>query len=190
MTSLVASASFNYEILGAFAECDLVAVVGKYSQTGVIVDMFRIKENKIIEHWDSDSNQAARDFISINDSGDHNGPLKLELINELYTLGLFTNSSDIINTYFDARARVYRSGESSYSAFSRLLSTSKIRYSKIHHTIADSKENTVFVLAEGTLDGKPYAFYDFYRLLSTKIDEHWDSRRAVPTSTASGLPIF
>ena len=59
MTSLVTSASFKYEILGTFAECDLVAVVGKYSQTGIIVDMFRLRDNKIMEHWDSDANTAA-----------------------------------------------------------------------------------------------------------------------------------
>jgi predicted SnoaL-like aldol condensation-catalyzing enzyme len=190
MSSLVTSASFKYEILGSFAECDLVAVVGKYSQSGVIVDMFRVKDNKIIEHWDSDSNQAAPDFNAPTSTfGDHNGARKLEVINELYTLGLFTNSPSIIDTFFDPKASTHR-GTYGQSGFSEYLTKNKIRYSKIHHMISDSEFNTVFVMAEGTINGKGYAFYDFYRMSLESIEEHWDSRRSIPTSTASGLPIF
>ncbi|MEY4589241.1 MAG: hypothetical protein RL497_1317 [Pseudomonadota bacterium] len=190
MSSFVTSSSFKYEILGAFAECDLVAVVGKYSQTGVIVDMFRVKDNKIMEHWDSDSNQAAPDFNAPTSTfGDHNGARKLEVINELYTLGLFTNSPAIIDTFFDPKALIHR-GTFGRSEFSNYLTKNKIRYSKIHHIISDSQFNTVFVMAEGTLNGKAYAFFDFYRLSTDLVEEHWDTRRAVPTSTASGLPIF
>jgi predicted SnoaL-like aldol condensation-catalyzing enzyme len=189
MTSLVTSASFKYEILGTFAECDLVAVVGKYSQTGIIVDMFRLRDNKIMEHWDSDTNQAAPGSMSIVDSGNHNGAQKLAIINELYTRGLFTNSTEVIDSFFDPIVQVHRGGFG-ISEFSSYLSKSKIRYNKIHHMISDSRENTVMVLAEGTLNGKAYAFFDFYRISLNTIEEHWDSRRAVPTSTASGLPIF
>ena len=45
-------------------------------------------------------------------------------------------------------------------------------------------------LSEGTREGTPYGFYDLFRLENGKIAEHWDSRRVVPNSTASGLGIF
>lgn len=189
MTSLVTSASFKYEILGVFGECDLVAVIGKYSQTGTIVDMFRLKDNKIMEHWDSDTNQAAPGSVSIVDSGNHNGAQKLAIINDFYTRGLFANSSEIIDSFFDPIAQVHRGGFGT-TEFSSYLSRNKIRYNKIHQIISDSRENTVMVLAEGTLNGKAYAFFDFYRISLETIEEHWDARRPVPTSTASGLSIF
>src|SRR5690606_31710187 len=59
MSSFVPSPSFSYERLRTFAECDLVVVQGNYSQTGIIFDMFRVQNGKIMEHWDSDSGQAS-----------------------------------------------------------------------------------------------------------------------------------
>lgn len=70
----------------------------------------------------------------------------------------------------------------------RPASAEKVVYAKVHHVIADG--NFVLALSEGTLDGKPYGFHDLFRLAEGKLAEHWDSRRAVPASTASGLGIF
>ncbi|AUX43401.1 uncharacterized protein SOCE26_048490 [Sorangium cellulosum] len=53
MRGIVSSSSFSYQRLRTFAECDLVVVQGRYSGTGVIFDMFRVKDEKIMEHWDS-----------------------------------------------------------------------------------------------------------------------------------------
>jgi predicted SnoaL-like aldol condensation-catalyzing enzyme len=58
----------------------------------------------------------------------------------------------------------------------------------VHHVIADG--NLVFTLSEGKLGGSAYAFYDLFRVEAGAIVEHWDSRRKVPASTASGLGIF
>lgn len=203
MTSAVSATSFKYEIIGVFGECDLVAVIGKYSQTGVIVDMFRLKDNKIMEHWDSDSNQAATSLLTASAiSRTHTtltGPLNLETITDLFTLGLIPNQSEIIDSFFDPRAYINRTKATGFREFSNYLNSSNIRYKKIHHIIAEPMGDVVFVLSEGTLDGKAYAFYDFFRVyqhafsdgsVEVYIGEHWDSRRPVPTSTASGLPIF
>lgn len=59
MRGIVSSGSSSYQRLRTFGECDLVVVQGRYSQTGVIFDMFRVKDDRIMEHWDSDSNQAS-----------------------------------------------------------------------------------------------------------------------------------
>jgi len=48
----------------------------------------------------------------------------------------------------------------------------------------------VFTLSEGKLGSAGYGFYDLFRLEAGAIVEHWDSRRAIPASTASGLGIF
>jgi predicted SnoaL-like aldol condensation-catalyzing enzyme len=169
MSGLVTSASFKYERLRSLAECDLVVVQGRYSGTGVIFDMFRMKDGKLMEHWDSDSNQAS--------SAD--GPT--EITNPEQTAA---NRAVVL---------AYLSGGGSDQPAAgyvdhRAASAAKISYAKVHHLIADG--NFVFALSEGTLDGKPYGFYDLFRLADGKLAEHWDSRRAVPASTASGLGIF
>ncbi|WP_437897922.1 nuclear transport factor 2 family protein [Sorangium sp. So ce124] len=63
-----------------------------------------------------------------------------------------------------------------------------ISYVKVHHLIADG--NFVFTLSEGKRNNAAYGFYDLFRVEGGDIVEHWDSRRSVPNSTMSGLPIF
>src|SRR5688572_1240618 len=55
MSSFVPSPTFSYERVRTLADCDLVVVQGEYSGQGVIFDMFRVGDGRIIEHWDSDS---------------------------------------------------------------------------------------------------------------------------------------
>jgi predicted SnoaL-like aldol condensation-catalyzing enzyme len=74
------------------------------------------------------------------------------------------------------------------AAFLDYVTKDSISYTKVHHVIADG--NFVFTLSEGKLGSKSYGFYDLFRLEAGAIVEHWDSRRSVPASTASGLPIF
>jgi predicted SnoaL-like aldol condensation-catalyzing enzyme len=73
-------------------------------------------------------------------------------------------------------------------AFASYLSRENVAYSKVHHRIADG--NYVFALSEGTRGTTRVAFYDLFRVQGGKFVEHWDSRRSVPSSTASGLGIF
>lgn len=188
MSSLVTSASFKYEILGTFAECDLVAVVGKYSQTGIIVDMFRLKDNKIMEHWDSDTNSSAWDtkFEIATKKPTHQ---LRETIEALYTQALLPYVPEIVDDYFYARHIINNGASPSLATY---LETNKIRHQKIYHLIADG--NFVFVLAQASINDKPYALYEIYKMPFGENDfditEYWSTRRAVPTSTASGLPIF
>lgn len=169
MSGLVTSASFKYERLRTLAECELVVVQGRYSSSGVIFDMFRLKDGKLMEHWDSDANQAS----SADGPTEITHPEQAGASRSVVLTHLSGGSSDLLASgYVDHRA----------------LSAAKIEYTKVHHVIADG--DFVFALSEGTLDGKPYGFYDLFRLAEGKLAEHWDSRRAVPASTASGLGIF
>lgn len=169
MSSVVSSASFTYERLRSVAECDLVVVQGRYSGTGVIFDMFRVKDGNLVEHWDSDSNQAS----------DASGPT--EPTNPEQT----SANRGVVLAYLEQHASQFLAAD---YVDHRAASTSELVYTKVHHVVADG--SFVFALSEGELDGKPYGFYDLFRLEGGKLAEHWDSRRAVPASTASGLPIF
>lgn len=185
MAPFVTQSSFNYEMLRIYAECDLVVVQGRYSGTGLIFDMFRVANGKLVEHWDSDSNQSstADGPSEVQDlAATHSNR---ETIDQLYAKGLIPNDQGIIAGYFANNAVIHRTNSND---FINHLTRSAIRYSEVHRVIADG--NFVFVLAEAKLNGQSYALYDLYRLDEGVIVEHWDSRRKVPNSTASGLEIF
>jgi predicted SnoaL-like aldol condensation-catalyzing enzyme len=135
----------------------------------VIFDLFRVKEGKLVEHWDSDSNQAS-------DAGGATEPMNPEQTGA---------NRSVVLAYLEQQASHYLASD---YVDHRAATASTLTYTKVHHVVADG--SLVFALSEGTLDGKPYGFYDLFRLEGGKLAEHWDSRRAVPAMTASGLGIF
>jgi predicted SnoaL-like aldol condensation-catalyzing enzyme len=48
----------------------------------------------------------------------------------------------------------------------------------------------VFAASEGTLGGKPTAFFDLFRVDNGKIAEHWDVIAEIPTKIAHGNGKF
>lgn len=68
------------------------------------------------------------------------------------------------------------------------LQDNAVRYREIHRVIGDG--NFVFTLSEGSVQGVEVAHYDLFRVDSGRIVEHWDGRRNVPATTASGLGLF
>ncbi|OQX67900.1 MAG: hypothetical protein B6A08_13135 [Sorangiineae bacterium NIC37A_2] len=191
MSSLVTSQSFSYTLHRTLADCELSVVLGTYSQTGVIFDMFRVEDGKLIEHWDSDSGQASG--VMPMPSGDvphdetaNSAESELVVRGFIETV-LIGGDRDAAADYLGSGYFDHRSGAAvgPDSIFPHLES---ITYEKIHHLIADG--NYVFVLSEGKRSGAGYGFYDLFRIEDGKIVERWDSRRQVPNSTTSGLPIF
>jgi predicted SnoaL-like aldol condensation-catalyzing enzyme len=189
MSSFVPSPSFSYERLRTLAECDLVVVQGNYSQTGIIFDMFRVQDGKIMEHWDSDSGHASTaggsttltDFAQ---TAAHRAHV-LAFFDDVLIGENESNISDYLSEDFVTHRPTSTDGP---DALLEYLSSQNITYSTVHHVIADG--NFVFTLSEGTRNGSAYGFYDLFRLAGGNIVEHWDSRRSVPNSTISGLPIF
>ncbi len=181
MSSFVTSPSFSYERLRTLAECDLAVVQGRYSGTGVIFDMFRLSDGKLVEHWDSDSNQAS-DADGSTELGSPEQTAQNRTAVLAFLARLTEGDFESTNDYLAADYVEHRSG------FLEDIGSGAISYSEVHHVIADS--NFVFTLSEGNLDGAAYGLYDLFRLEGGQIVEHWDSRRVVPATTASGLGIF
>lgn len=185
----IVSSSFRYERLRTYAECDLVVVQGRYSATGVIFDMFRVKDDKIMEHWDSDTNQAsaADGPTEIEDEAltAQNRARVLSFIDAVLTGGDHARASEFLGAGYVEHRETSASGP---GALVEHLTDEDIGYDEVHHVIADG--NFVFTLSEGTRDGAAHGFYDLVRVEGGDIVEHWDSRRAVPASTMSGLGIF
>lgn len=188
MSSIVSSGSFQYERLLTLADCELAVVYGRYSQTGVIFDMFRVKNGKIMEHWDSDTNQASGatgvDPLEEQASTAANRTLFNEFASTVLVGAMPARAADFLTTGFIE----HRETTTGPSAFTGYLSRENISYTKVHHVIVDG--NYVFALSEGKRGSASYGFYDLFRIEAGKLAEHWDSRRSVPSSTQSGLPIF
>ncbi len=189
MGSLISSASFSYQRYLTLAECDLAVVYGRYSQSGVIFDMFRVRDDKIIEHWDSDSNQAseATELGTIDLTAPSAAHRQLFL--DLAAVVLVGADRARVSEYLRDDYLDHRNKETAGpSALATMLTSENIVYTRVHHVIADG--NFVFALSEGKRGTTNYGFYDLFRAEANQFVERWDSRRTVPSTTASGLGIF
>lgn len=189
MSSFVTSPSFEYERVRTLGECDLVVVQGIYSVTGVIFDMFRLRDGKIVEHWDSGVGEASETSgpTAIEDvslTAAHRAAV-LDFIDRVLIDGDPAAAVEFLHADYVEHRAVSASGP---QGFLEYVEQDAVRYVKVHHVIADG--GFVFTLSEGELDGQPYGFYDLFRLEGGAIMEHWDSRRIVPETTVSGLGIF
>lgn len=189
MSSIVSSPSFSYERLLTLADCDLVVVYGRYSQTGVIFDMFRVRDDKIMEHWDSDANQASQvgQLAALDEDGAtaQSRALFADFSATVLVGGETDRASEFLAQNY---VEHHGTGATGPGAFAAFLEAESVSHAQVHHVIADG--NYVFALSEGARGPMAYGFYDLFRVENGKFAEHWDSGRAVPSSTASGLDIF
>ncbi len=189
MGPIISSPSFSYTRHRTIAECDLVVVQGEYSGSGVVFDLFRVEQGKIVEHWDSDAGRASAAAGST-PLGDH--PLTdahRVLVGDLLSGIVGGASSGELGRFFGGSFASHRApGAVGPNAWLLHLEEAVIDYEVLHRTVSDG--NYVFTLSEGSIGGVPYALYDLFRLDGGMIVEHWDSSRIVPATTESGLPIF
>jgi predicted SnoaL-like aldol condensation-catalyzing enzyme len=189
MSSIVSSASFSYQRLLTLAECELAVVYGRYSQTGVIFDMFRVRDGKIIEHWDSDTNQASETAhlgaLEESAAAAANRALFSDFAAQVLLAGATAQASTFLSSTYTEH---HGSPATGVNALTTFLAAENVSYSKVHQVIADG--NFVFALSEGKRGSAAFGFYDLFRVEAGKLAEHWDSRRSVPSTTMSGLGIF
>ena len=189
MGSLVTSASFSYQRLRTLADCDLVVVQGKYSGTGVIFDMFRMKDGKLMEHWDSDSNQASDSggpTQLAEGAGAQNRAQVLAFIDKVLIDGEHAAATQLLSASFVE----HRSSSASGPERPRRLRDQRQR--QLHESPPRHRRRQLRVHAERRQArlGRRTGFTIYSGSKAGAIVEHWDSRRSVPASTASGLPIF
>jgi predicted SnoaL-like aldol condensation-catalyzing enzyme len=180
---------FNWQRARILGECDLVVVQGIYSGTGVIFDMFRVQDSRIMEHWDSDSNQGSEtdgpSEVTDLENTAANRALVLEFVDAVLIGADLARIDELVSPSY---VEHHTSDLSGPAALRGYLAQEAIGYERVHHVIADG--NFVFTLSEGDKAGTPFGLYDLYRVEAGQIAEHWDAARQVPATTASGLPIF
>lgn len=196
---------FRYERVRALADGDLVVLHGRYTgwmpKPVVVFDLFRVKDGRIVEHWDAVAeepppNPSGRTMLDgVRESSQHhhteaNRAVVKGFIDTILIGGEFARMGEFFegDTYLQHNPMV-GDGVSSLGAFVHSLAEKGItmRYGKLHRMVAEG--NLVLTQSEGTFGGKPYAFYDLFRVENGKIAEHWDVMQEVPPST-HGAAMF
>jgi predicted SnoaL-like aldol condensation-catalyzing enzyme len=173
-------------IIRTIAEGDLVAVhldVQFMGKRVAVVDLFRLQDGKIAEHWDTSKMQPENQdglvtmtngTAVIDDEADSTANKKL--IDQFYQEGFGKNNVRCLaEDYLD------------HDPDGDLLKRSGY-HAKVHRLIAEGD----FVVAQCEFIGESdrYAHYDIFRIVEGKIAEHWSVEQEVPQTMAHNNGMF
>ncbi|KAA8732376.1 polyketide cyclase [Acinetobacter qingfengensis] len=186
----------KHEAVRVLADGDLVAIHGRFEgldeQPLVGFDIYRVKEGKIVEHWDGLVAEA-----SANSSGrtQLDGPTDIgvtgqeaqnrHFITEFFTKTLIDGDYEGFKQYTNGAQFHLHSPDIGDGAQAVIDFLNKIRdqgeglvYLKIHRIIAEGQ----FVLthSEGSIANSRHAYFELWRIENGQIVELWDAIPAVP----------
>ena len=197
----------NVEIVRSIAEGDLVVQHNKSTgwgdgKTYVSFDVFRMKDNKIVEHWDVMQEMAAKTVsgrtqvdgpvaIKDMDKTEANKKVVQGFLDDVVYGHNWNNIAQYISpeTYAQHNPAV-GDGLSGFGEFMASLAKNNVTmaFEKTYRLVAEG--DFVFVHSKGEFGGKKVAFADLFRLENGKIVEHWDVIQEIPAQTASGHDMF
>ncbi|ENU91403.1 hypothetical protein F971_02495 [Acinetobacter vivianii] len=186
----------RHEPIRVLGDGDLVAIHGRFhglDETPLVgFDIYRIKDGKIVEHWDglvpeAQPNISGRTQLDGPTQIDHHADREAnrKIIRDFFQKALIDGDYEAFRTYTDGDHFLQHSPDISDGVNSVIDFLNKIRnqgeglvYSKTHRSIADGQ----FVLthSEGSIAGNRHAYFELWRLENGKIAELWDAIPAVP----------
>lgn len=192
-----AGEGLKYENARVISDGDLVALHGKFTglDENVLVgfDIYRVKDGKIAEHWDSLVPEAAP-----NESGrtQLDGPTDPDtssdteanraLVVEFFEKTLVGGNYSGFETYskdgrFDQHSPDIADGVPAVIDFLEKLRDAGegLEYDKIHRTVAQG--DFVLTHSEGSIAGARHAYCELWRVEDGAIVELWDAISEVPT---------
>jgi len=159
-------------------------------------DIFRFENGKIVEHWDN-----LQDTSGPNPSGHAmiDGPVEAKdlgateanktLVRAFVDDILVHGRMDKLAGYYDGDNYTQHNpqigdGLSGLGAALGAMAKAGVtmKYNTIHKVLGEG--DFVLVASEGSLGGKPTAFYDLFRTANGKIAEHWDTIETIPAKSA------
>ncbi|WP_309234353.1 nuclear transport factor 2 family protein [Nocardia sp. XZ_19_385] len=193
------SAETHYDVVRVLVDGDLVALHGVYHgfRPGVSLvafDIFRVHEGKLAEHWDVLTPVVEH---TVSGRSQVDGPTEVthpELSERSRQIAAGFVETVLIGGHTEAITD-YISTEQYYQhnplagdgpdGFAALLAQWAekgivMTYDTLHRVVADGE--FVLTQSEGSLAGKPTAFYDLFRIPDDKIVEHWDVINEIPVS--------
>ena len=163
------------------------------SEKIVTFDIYLIKDDKAIEHWDaitpfSEKTASGRSQVdgetSIKDSDktEANKVLTISFIEDVL-MGKNPNKiSEYINKnkYHQHNPGIKDGLSGILEAVQMLIAQNNMfKYKKIHKVLGEG--NFVLTVSEGEWNNKPHAFYDLFRIENNKMVEHWDVIQEIPS---------
>lgn len=148
----------------------------------LVVDVFRMKDGKIVEHWDAMQDQRHDSPghevmlpVSDHDQLDRNKSLIREL---------FAQVGDPATKRYFARENYVEHNDEILNSGLRLedyLSTKvPAEMLKVHRIFGEG--NLVVVQSEGKRSGLPFVCYHFFKMSDGLIAEHWSVEQKIPDS--------
>ncbi|MEO0630117.1 MAG: nuclear transport factor 2 family protein, partial [Planctomycetota bacterium] len=165
------------------------------AETVVAFDIWRVEDGRVAEHWDcitplvtetvsgrsqTDGPTAVTDLAST----EANKRLVEDFVTTFLINEDWSNIDDFIadGRYLQHNPMVDDGPEALKGAIEFL------KMKKIHRVIGEG--NFVLTQSEAEWDGKPYAFYDLFRVENGKIVEHWDVLQEIPAEMAHDNGMF
>ena len=184
-------------------EGDLVMVQSamRFGGDKVVFDLFRLEDGQIAEHWDAITDNVAE---TVSGRSMLDGPTKITDLeqtaaNKALVLGFVEDvlvsgrgeslAGYLGETYAQHNPQIGDGLEGLGAVMGYLAENDIIfAYTQVHNVVAEG--NFVFVQSEGQFGGAPMAFYDLFRVDSSKIVEHWDVVQPVPDEMAHENGMF
>lgn len=202
-----ASEQLRYEPIRVLADGDLVALHAIYhdvqpGQSLVAFDIFRLRDGKLAEHWDALTpvvEQTVSGRSQVDGPADITHPAQTDqshkvaagFVEAVLIGGQTDRITDYISTeQYHQHNPSIADGLDGLTAWLTQLADQGIvmAYRTLHRVVADGE--FVLTQSEGSLGGKPTAFYDLFRIQDAKIIEHWDVINEIPTTFANTNGMF
>jgi len=194
---------FRHVRARVLAQDDLVLTHGVYNGFGpvpvVAVDLWRIADARISEHWD-----AHQPWVQNTVSGHSmiDGPTEVsepdstdasrQLVSQFVELIMMGGDRSQIGRFFDDDQFTQHNPSiaDGVSGLGAAIQTGvwAAVVERCHRVVAEGE--FVFTQGEGTLHDKPTVFYDLFRVHDRSLVEHWDVVFTKPDCLAHGNGLF
>lgn len=172
------------------------------SKQQAVFDLFRLADGLIVEHWDSiqdviEETVSGRTMldgpseISDPEKTETNKALVQRFVEQILIGGQFDQTASFFvgDSYFQHNPGIPDGLSGLFKALEELGKQGiTMVFTKLHRVIGEG--NFVLTQSEGTFAGKPYAFYDLFRVKNDKIAEHWDVMQDVPSELPHANGMF
>ncbi|HBL65024.1 MAG TPA: polyketide cyclase [Achromobacter sp.] len=186
----------KHEAHRVLVDGDLVAIHGRYTGLGeqplVGFDIYRVADNRIVEHWDglvpeAPPNASGRTQLDgptqprADQDVDENRALVLGFFTRALIEGDYQAFIDNCNgEAFHQHSPDIADGTAAVIGFLNQLRESGqgLQYSRIHRCVAEG--DFVLTHSEGSIAGQRHAYFELWRVQDGKVVELWDAIAPVP----------
>lgn len=160
------------------------------NQQNATVDLYRIQEGKLVEHWDAvevepsttaSGNPMVEGPVEIEDTGytEQNKSTVRKFYEDVFMSQHKTSLDNYVDPALIQHLPEVANGQAGLQEY---INTTTVVRTRIHRIIGEG--NFVVVQAEGKVKNDSYVFYDIFRMSKEKIVEQWGVKQAIPATMA------